>query len=51
MAGEKSQDAVKREVTEETGLDVSDCEPEYLFTYKRVIPEPVIIILLTCTGL
>lgn len=38
MAGEKSQDAVKREVTEETGLDVSDCEPEYLFTYKRDNP-------------
>ena len=28
----------EREVTEETGLDVSDCEPEYLFTYKRDNP-------------
>ena len=38
MAGETSQDAVKREVTEETGLDVSECAPEYLFSYKRDNP-------------
>ena len=38
MAGEKSEDAVKREVTEETGLDVSNCEPEYMLTYKRDNP-------------
>ncbi|MBE5928220.1 MAG: NUDIX hydrolase [Lachnospiraceae bacterium] len=38
MAGEKSEDAVKREVMEETGLDVSNCEPEYMLTYKRDNP-------------
>ncbi len=38
MAGEKSEDAVKREVMEETGLDVSDCDAEYMLTYKRDNP-------------
>ena len=34
--GETSEEAVRREVREETGLDVSDAEGGYLFTYKRV---------------
>lgn len=38
MAGEESQDAVAREVKEETGLDVSGCEGGYLFTYHRENP-------------
>ena len=36
QAGETSEEAVRREVREETGLDVSDAEGGYLFTYKRV---------------
>lgn len=39
MAGENSKEAVLREVKEETGLDVSDWEGGYLFTYKRENPE------------
>lgn len=35
MAGEDSADAVKREVLEETGLDVTGAEGGYLFSYKR----------------
>ncbi len=35
MAGEDSADAVKREVLEETGLDVSNAEGGYLFSYQR----------------
>lgn len=38
MAGEESIDAVRREVREETGLDVTDWEGGYLFSYKRVNP-------------
>jgi 8-oxo-dGTP pyrophosphatase MutT (NUDIX family) len=38
MAGEKSEDAVKREVFEETGLDVNKGKGEYLFTYHRENP-------------
>lgn len=38
MAGENSEDAVKREIQEETGLDVSGCEGGYLFSYKRENP-------------
>ena len=38
MAGEDSEDAVKREVFEETGLDVSNADGGYLFTYKRENP-------------
>lgn len=38
MAGEDSKDAVVREVFEETGLDVSNCEGGYLFTYHRENP-------------
>lgn len=38
LAGEDSRDAVIREVREETGLDVSNWEGGYLFTYKRENP-------------
>lgn len=38
MAGEESFDAVKREVLEETGLDVSGSKGGYLFTYHRENP-------------
>ncbi|MGN0496029.1 MAG: NUDIX domain-containing protein [Lachnospiraceae bacterium] len=38
MAGEESIDAVKREVLEETGLDVTKAEGGYQFTYKRENP-------------
>lgn len=38
QAGEESKDAVLREVKEETGLDVSDWEGGYLFSYKRENP-------------
>lgn len=38
MAGERSEDAVKREVLEETGLDVSNAEGGYVFTYHRENP-------------
>lgn len=38
MAGETSREAVLREVVEETGLDVSDWEGGYVFSYKRENP-------------
>lgn len=38
QAGEDSEDAVKREVLEETGLDVSNAEGGYVFTYHRENP-------------
>ena len=38
QAGEDSQDAVKREILEETGLDVTGCEGGYIFTYHRENP-------------
>lgn len=38
QAGESSADAVVREVKEETGLDVSEAEGGYLFTYQRENP-------------
>ena len=38
QAGEASRDAVLREVKEETGLDASEAEGGYLFTYKRENP-------------
>lgn len=38
MAGETSREAVLREVKEETGLDVSDFEGGYMFTYHRENP-------------
>lgn len=39
QAGEDSEEAVLREVKEETGLDVSNFQKEFLFTYKRENPE------------
>lgn len=38
MAGEDSRDAVIREVMEETGLDVSNAEGGYVFSYHRENP-------------
>ncbi len=38
MAGEESEDAVKREILEETGLDVSNASGGYVFSYKRENP-------------
>ena len=38
QAGESSEDAVLREVKEETGLDAANAEDGYLFTYKRENP-------------
>ena len=39
QAGESSEEAVRREVKEETGLDVRNAECGYAFTYKRVNPD------------
>ena len=39
QAGESSEEAVRREVKEETGLDVRKAEGGYVFTYKRVNPD------------
>lgn len=39
QAGEDSIDAVKREILEETGLDVNGFEGGYVFSYKRENPE------------
>lgn len=38
MAGEESEEAVKREIKEETGLDVTGFDGGYLFSYKRENP-------------
>lgn len=38
QAGEESEDAVKREILEETGLDVSAADGGYMFTYHRENP-------------
>ena len=38
-AGESSWEAVRREVREETGLDVSKADGGYLFTYRRINPD------------
>ncbi|MBO5371673.1 MAG: NUDIX hydrolase [Lachnospiraceae bacterium] len=38
LAGEDSKDAVLREIKEETGLDVSNADGGYLFTYHRENP-------------
>ena len=35
MAGETSEEAVRREVLEETGLDVTGAEGGYQFSYRR----------------
>ena len=39
QAGETSQEAICREIKEETGLDVSNAEGGLVYTYKRVNPE------------
>ena len=39
QSGESSEEAVRREVKEETGLDVRNAEGGYAFTYKRVNPD------------
>ena len=38
QAGESSEEAVRREVLEETGLDVNGCAGGYMFTYHRENP-------------
>ena len=38
QAGEESEEAVRREVLEETGLDVANAEGGYVFTYHRENP-------------
>ncbi len=38
IAGESSKEAILREIKEETGLDVSQSEGGYLFSYKRENP-------------
>ena len=38
IAGETSEDAVKREILEETGLDVKNAEGGFLFSYHRENP-------------
>jgi len=38
QAGEDSEDAVRREILEETGLDVSGADGGYMFTYHRENP-------------
>ena len=38
QAGEKSEEAVRRGIKEETGLDVSHASGGYVFTYKRENP-------------
>lgn len=38
QAGESSEEAVRREIQEETGLDVAGCEGGYQFSYKRENP-------------
>ena len=38
QAGEESVEAVRREVLEETGIDVTDADGGYVFTYKRENP-------------
>ena len=38
QAGEESEEAVQREIKEETGLDVSNADGGYLFTYHRENP-------------
>ena len=39
MAGEESSEAVRREILEETGIDVKDWEGGYEFSYRRDNPK------------
>lgn len=39
MAGEDSIDAVRREIKEETGIDVTNAKGGYVFSYRRDNPE------------
>ena len=39
MAGETSEQAVIREIREETGLDVTGAEGGYMFSYRRDNPD------------
>lgn len=39
QAGEESHEAVLREIREETGLDASQAEGGYMFSYQRINPE------------
>ncbi len=39
MAGESSEEAVRREVLEEIGIDVTGWEGGYVFSYKRENPD------------
>lgn len=39
LSGETSEQAVKREIKEETGIDVSGLEGGYVFSYRRDNPE------------
>ena len=39
IAGESSEEAVHREIREETGLDVSGSEGGFLFSYRRENPD------------
>ncbi len=38
MAGEESEEAVRRELMEETGIDVANLDGGYVFSYKRENP-------------
>ena len=39
QAGEESVEAVRREVFEETGIDVTNADGGYVFTYKRDVSD------------
>lgn len=39
IAGETSEEAVRREIREETGLDVSESQGGFLFDYRRENPD------------
>lgn len=39
LSGEEPDDAIRREIREETGLDVTSAEGGYVFTYRRDNPD------------